>query len=125
MKVVKLVPAFTDGRGSITDILNGVDVRHIGVIKSKANTVRGNHYHLKADQYTYVLSGKIEYWEGKEEQKKTSVILTKGEFVVSTASYAHAIRFLEDSELLVLTTQSRSEDGYEQDTIRLKEPLCS
>jgi hypothetical protein len=35
----------------------------------------------------------------------------------------HAMEFLEDSEVLTFTTHARDDGGYEDDTIRLEEPL--
>ena len=50
---------FTDNRGFIVDILYNTNINHVALIKSKKKSIRGNHYHKKTIQYTYVLDGKI------------------------------------------------------------------
>ena len=125
MEFIKLSPVFSDSRGDIFDLLNGVDVRHVGIIMSKAGTVRGNHYHVKAHQYTYIVSGKMEYFERQGCSELEHVVLSKGDFVYTRAGCAHAIHFLEDSEILELTTESRADGGFEDDTKRLENPLIN
>lgn len=125
MDVIQLRPAFTDHRGSITDLLNRVEIRHVAVLTSKSGTVRGNHYHEKADQYNYVISGKLELFAREPGQEIKKVVLRKGDLVLTKALCEHAMRFLEDSVLLVLTTQPRDEGGYEEDTKRPEVPLCA
>jgi len=59
-KNVIIKPVHTDDRGDIYDILEGADVDHIGMVTfSKKGIVRGNHYHLKSVQYSYVLEGRL------------------------------------------------------------------
>jgi SAM-dependent methyltransferase/quercetin dioxygenase-like cupin family protein len=123
MHTTKIAPVWTDGRGRIADILNGVSIRHIGIITSKAGSVRGNHYHRKADQYDYLLQGRLEYYEQEPGRDVTFTQMVAGDLVLSRAGAAHALRFLEDSILLVFSTESRANGDFQEDTVRLEHPL--
>ncbi len=123
MELVKVTPVWSDARGSITDLLNDVPIRHVGLITSQAGTVRGNHFHRQADQYAYVIHGRVRYYEREPGQDVAITDLEAGDLVYTQAGRAHTLQFLEDSFLLVLTTRSRAADGFEDDTIRLDPPL--
>lgn len=125
MEIIPLVPAFKDNRGTITDLLNDVEIRHVAVIDSVTGSVRGNHYHVQSSQFNYVIAGKVEVVTRDRKGEVTRRFLSKGDFFLTPPYCEHAMRFLEDSELLVLTTKARSGGGYEEDTIRLKDPLIS
>jgi len=125
MKMIPLVPAFRDNRGTITDLLNDVEIRHVAVLQSVAGSVRGNHYHVQSSQFNYVIAGKVEVVTRDPKGEATRGFFSKGDFFLTPPHCEHAMRFLEDSEILVLTTKPRSGGGYEEDTIRLKDPLIS
>ena len=118
-----LTPDFTDDRGTITDLLNGIEIRHAAVITSVGDTVRGNHFHHVAGQFNYLISGEVEVlW--REPGKEVEVArLLPGGYAYFPPKCEHAIHFLKDSELLTLTTQERDDGGYERDTVRLEVPL--
>jgi len=123
MRVWRPEPVWEDARGAITDLLDDVTVRHVGLVTSKAGTVRGNHIHQKADRYTYLLGGRMEYFEQAPEGKPTSAVLDVGSMVYTPAGTALAIRFLEDSTFLELNTEPRSQGRYEEEIVRLQHPL--
>ncbi len=117
-------PEFIDDRGAITKILDDgkTAVRSILLISSKKGSVRASHYHKKDSHFAYMLSGKMEYSEypvGREKEKQ-SAIIEAGDMVYSAPMMVHLMRFLEDSVFLTLATESRSQEAYEEDTVRLK-----
>ncbi len=118
-----LRPVHTDARGEIWDILEGEELRHAGYIVSRRGAVRGNHYHKKATQYTYILRGRAE-WVTKDVRDPTaqvkSKILCAGDLAITPPEVAHALIALEDTEFLDLTDVSRAEGGYEEDIIRVE-----
>lgn len=125
IKVIKTKPEFVDERGFITRLIDqdNYPIRAILYINSKAGTERGNHYHKKDAHYVYCLSGKFKYSEKdmhKPNGKVESVILKPGDLVLSSPMVAHSMKFLEDSVFLAFTTEGRSQDEYEEDTVRLK-----
>lgn len=70
MKKISLKKNFVDSRGFIQDILYKKKINHITLIASKKNSVRGNHYHKKTIQYTYVIKGSVEYFFKSLKSKK-------------------------------------------------------
>jgi quercetin dioxygenase-like cupin family protein len=123
VEITKVAPVWSDARGSITDLLNDVAIRHVGLIDSHAGAIRGNHLHRQADQYAYILQGRVRYYEQKPGGDVGVADLETGDLVCTRAGVAHTLQFLEDSLLLVLTTRSRAAHGFEDDTIRLDPPL--
>ncbi len=121
--VVHLSPVHTDERGEIWDILEGAEVRHAGYVVSRQGAVRGNHYHKKATQYTYVLHGKVE-WITRDMRDPSaqvrSEILAAGDLAITAPEVAHVMIALEDTEFLDMTDVSRADGGYETDTVRIE-----
>lgn len=122
VKIEKLRPAFSDGRGTITDILSG-EMHNLGIITSRKGSIRGNHYHKAQTQYTYVLKGKIEMIT-KDLRKLGSVpktaIISEGELITHPAMVAHAYKALEDTVFLAITTKRRDKGGYDEDTFKIE-----
>ena len=115
----KIVPAFKDARGMILDILEK-PVSHIGLVTFKKGAIRGNHYHKKSTQYSYVLGGKIELTIKKINEKRAKkIILKEGDLTTIPPNMIHAYRAIEDSSILDLTTYRRGKAGYEKDTVRV------
>ena len=111
-----------DVRGAITKILdNGTLIKSILLITSQAGAVRANHYHKKDSHYAYLLSGSMEYSEkpvaGGEIE---TAVLSAGDMVFTPPEMIHAMRFLEESVFLAMATESRSQEDYEADTVRIE-----
>src|SRR3989344_6112950 len=105
----KIKPAFTDARGHIFDIVEE-PISHVGLITFKKGAIRGNHYHKKSVQYTYILKGK----------RKKTFILTEGMFSRISPQIVHAYKALTSAAMLDMSTLVRGEKGYEDDTVRVK-----
>jgi quercetin dioxygenase-like cupin family protein len=124
MKIFKNIPTeFIDVRGAITKILDDgkTNIKSILLITSKKDAIRANHYHQKDTHYCYLLSGSMEYHEKPIEGSEIETALLKaGDMVFTPAMQIHAMKFLEDSVFLALATESRSQEDYESDTVRVK-----
>lgn len=121
INVIKVKSAFDDARGSIFDIVEA-EVRHVGIIESKKGSVRAKHYHKKSTQYTFILSGKVEFFEKDmktENAKLDKTTLGPFDLVITPPGVFHAIRCLEDCVFLDMTSESRAGKGYEEDTVRV------
>lgn len=119
-------PNFEDARGEIRDLVTHQGIDAVTYLTSKNGAIRGNHYHEHTVQWEYVLSGSYECYsrqglDGEVEMK----IIAKGDLVRHPVGECHALKALEDSELLSMTKGPRRGIDYEQDVIRLKEPLVS
>jgi quercetin dioxygenase-like cupin family protein len=123
MKIYQRKIDFKDARGTISDILDDVPVNAITIITSKKGVSRGNHFHKKSVQYTYVVSGRIKYLSRKGTGKTRSAILGPGGLAVSPAGEAHTVVALADTVFLSITHGPRHGTNYEADTYRLAEPL--
>lgn len=124
IKVKHLKPEFKDYRGFITRIVNEpkIDIQAILLITQKRGTVRANHYHKKDSHWVYCLSGKFRYYEKNpknESSKVQSVIIKSGDMVYSKPGIAHAMKALEDTVFLAITTEKRQQKSYEEDLVRV------
>ncbi len=115
----KVKPAFTDKRGKIFDLIEA-PVGHTGLITFRKGAVRGNHYHKKSTQYSYVISGKLTLFvadiNGAYKKKFT---LGPGTVSIIPPHIIHTYTALTDATMLDLTTLARTAKGYEQDTVRV------
>ncbi|HEX3580964.1 MAG TPA: DegT/DnrJ/EryC1/StrS family aminotransferase [Thermoanaerobaculia bacterium] len=123
MQTTRVVPANTDFRGSISDILTGENFDAATIITSRRGAVRGNHYHKDTIQWTYVLTGRVRVAAQVEGQERHEIEIGPGELVRHDVLEAHSILAVEDSTFLVLTRGPRSGEDYESDTYRLENPL--
>ena len=120
--VTKIKPEFTDERGYISRIVDQekIKIRSVLEITGRPGSVRGNHYHKKSTQYSYVLGGKIELTIKKINEKKIrKIILKEGDLTTIPRNMIHTYRALENSSMLDLTTYARGIKGYETDTVRV------
>ena len=122
--IQQIAPEFVDGRGEIFKLLDDgkTIIKSVLLITCTKGAIRANHYHKKDTHWVYLLSGSMEYTEAAIDGKgyKESVIVKKGDLVFTPSNVAHAMRFLEESVFLTLSTESRRQDAYENDTIRVK-----
>lgn len=122
-KVYKVKPFHVDDRGEMSYLLDEeVPITSALLITSKKGTVRANHYHQKDSHYCYLLKGKMEYHEKglEKDAKKEKVIVNAGEVIYTPPQKIHAMKFLQDSVFIALTTESRERGKYEKDLVRIK-----
>ena len=112
---VKLLSLFKDHRGQILNIANEL-FRSCALIKSKKNSIRANHYHKKDSHWSYMIKGKMQYYEENNGKIEKAIVKT-GQMVYSAPGVPHAMKFVETSVFLALTTQKRLKGKYEKDTI--------
>ena len=122
MKIIKLKNNFKDKRGSITDIFYNKNLKHVSLIISKKNILRGNSYFKKNIQYIYNLSTEFEYWYKKFNSKKKpkKVTIKKGWVVVTSPYEAYAIKFKSNNKLLEFSTLTHENKKKMNDTTRFK-----
>jgi quercetin dioxygenase-like cupin family protein len=119
MIIKKLVPAFEDSRGTITDILQHTPVDSITIITCAKGAIRANHYHKESFQYSYVLSGRILAYTQLPDSPLKSKTLVEGDMLESPPLERHALHAVENSVLLIITRGPRGGKGYEDDTFRV------
>ena len=119
--VVKLEKPFVDGRGSIQPLVD-IMMKSAVMIKSKAGSLRANHYHKTDWHYCYVVSGSIEYLHritGSDEEPKT-IIVDEGEMVFTPPMVDHGMKFPVDTVFLTLSRNPRDQESYEKDVVRVE-----
>ena len=123
MRVIRVKAAVADRRGTITDVLDGTRVECVTLVTSKKGAVRGNHYHKKTTQYTYVLEGRFRLFTQRVGRPVQSRVVKAGELVVTPPLERHAFVALEDSLLIACAHGPRAGRSYESDTYRLDVPI--
>ena len=123
MDITKIKPAFEDERGAIYDLLTDELVQHIGLLKSKKDSIRGKHYHKEQKQYTLVMKGTVKVITKNlldENAEIKTIELNEMDMILFPPFYYHALEAIEDYECLVFTSKSRQGTGYEEDTFRVR-----
>lgn len=117
---------FSDERGEIRDLLTHEDIDSITYITYTPGAVRANHYHEHTVQWDYVLSGSLEcYTRDGFDGEIEKVILKPGDLVKHPIGEHHAIKAITDATTLAFSKGPRKGEDYENDVIRLEEPLVS
>jgi len=110
---------FKDKRGLIADIIYKKNINHVAYIYSKKDSIRGNHFHKKTSQYTFVVEGKIEYYYKKQNRIKKT-ILKKGHLVLNKPNEIHTFKTISQNSLMIVFTLGiRGGKDYEKDTYRV------
>jgi quercetin dioxygenase-like cupin family protein len=118
--IVPLEAPFVDARGAIQPLVD-VPMESCVLISSKKGTVRANHYHRTDWHYCYVLEGEIEYYErphGSDEAPRKYVI-GKGQMFFTGPMDDHAMVFTKDTSFLTWGRNSRAQEVYEADVVRI------
>lgn len=121
--VVPLEAPHVDERGSLQVLLR--DEMSIVRIESRPGTRRADHWHRMDEHFCYVERGSIEYLErpvGSTEAPSRR-LFTTGEMFWTGPNVEHAMRFLEHTVFYAYSPSPRTVDAYENDLVRLKEPL--
>jgi len=123
MDITKIIPVFTDERGSLWDLLTNENIKHIGFLDSKKNSIRAKHFHKKEKQYTLILKGKAKVIIKNLLDEKSLIEtfeLNEMEMILIPPYYYHSVESLTDSQILFFSTITRSDGGYENDTVKVE-----
>lgn len=123
MKFVrKIKPFYKDERGVMAHLLEkDTHITSALLITCKKGSIRANHYHKKDAHHCYMIKGSMEYtYQNLKSKRKNCIVVKEGEVVFTPPLMFHAMKFLEDSVFLALTTEPRDQKGYEHDTVRIK-----
>lgn len=117
---VLLEKPFDDERGSIQPLVD-VGMESCVLISSHKGAVRANHFHKSDWHYCYVLSGEIEYYHRPtgSTQKPEKVVIHAGELFFTPPMVDHAMVFTHDTSFLTFGRNSRTQEVYEADVVRI------
>tara|TARA_B100001250_G_C19740830_1_gene762989 strand:- start:943 stop:1305 length:363 start_codon:yes stop_codon:yes gene_type:complete len=111
---------FEDKRGYILDILYNESFNHATLIHSKKKSIRGNHFHKKTTQITFIISGEVDYYFKLPKSKIKVLSLIKNSFLITKPYEIHAYKFKKNTKMLILSKGLRGGKDYEKDTYRKK-----
>ncbi len=113
--IIKGGNEFIDERGKIFNYELPEPINLIGLIESKKNTMRANHYHPIQEQKCLLIQGKY-ISVTKDLLDPDSVIETRliqsGDIAVIKPNVAHTMVFIEDSVFLNLVRGEREHTNY-------------
>lgn len=112
--------SFEDHRGIIKNILLK-PVNSLAIIKSKAKTLRANHYHKTDWHYTYVVSGRVLYFERKigETGIPDPIVYRPDSMFFTPPMMEHCMAFDEPTIILTAAKNIRSHENHESDLVRV------
>ena len=118
--VVPQEKPFADERGEIQPLVD-IPMESCVLIRSKKGSVRANHYHRTDWHYCYPLSGSIEYFHRPHGsvEKPEKLLIKTGELFFTPPMVDHAMVFPEDTVFLTWGRNSRSQEVYEADVVRI------
>ena len=118
--IVELDDAFEDNRGGIQPLVD-MHMKSCVLISSRKGTVRANHYHQTDWHYCYVLSGEIDYYHRPHgsDQQPEKVAVREGQLFFTPPMVDHAMVFTKDTDFLTFGRNSRSQEVYEADVVRI------
>lgn len=121
MKIEHKKINFKDKRGTITDIFSNNPKDHCTIIFSKKGAVRGNHYHKKSTQYTFVVSGQLTMLSQKNGEKKIyKHTLKTNDIMIHKPKEIHTLIADKDTIFLAFADGVRGGKDYEKDTFRIE-----
>lgn len=112
-----ITPSFnrTDGRGTFQEILNGGHWEALIRGTMNPGAVMGNHYHKKTVIFFYLTSGSVQIKTIHVDTRQTDEFhLSGGQGVILRTDESHAIRFLEETDFIML--KSLKYDPQDPDT---------
>ncbi len=118
--IVSLADPFVDARGAIQPLVDE-DMKSCVLISSKKGTVRANHYHKTDWHYCYVLEGRIEYYHRPtgSDAPPDKVMVKTGQMFFTPPMVDHSMVFPEDTVFITWGRNSRLQEVYEADVVRI------
>ena len=106
---------FADQRGKISNYELTEPINLIGLITSKKNTIRANHYHPIQEQKCLVTEGRfISIFKNLLDNDSPIItqVVNKGDITVTKPNVAHTMVFTEDTTFLNLVSGEREHGNY-------------
>jgi quercetin dioxygenase-like cupin family protein len=110
-----------DDRGEIINLLHGGIGGTVSVIKSKAGARRASHLHAADDHYLWVRKGRLRYYERAPGETHIPVpeVFVAGDLFYTPPQREHILIFDEDTEMISMSSRSRTHEEHESDVRRV------
>jgi uncharacterized RmlC-like cupin family protein len=116
---IKFPQTFVDERGKICNLADGA-IGDVALISSEKNSIRANHFHHSDWHITYLVQGNMTYsWSDTETSPIQSVRVNAGEGIYTPPKVPHRMLFTNQSLMIAISRNSRTQDNYEKDTERV------
>ncbi len=117
---VPLEPPFRNEAGRIQNLLLR-PCQSVAVLESRGGSVRANHYHKTDWHYTYVLSGRVYYFEREigSEVIPNPTRYIAGQMFFTPPMKEHAMLFADYSIIVTMAKNERSHESHESDVVRV------
>lgn len=120
MLLKKKIDFFKDDRGRI-DFLYKNKCYNLNLIFSKKNSIRGNHYHKKFNQFFYLINGSAYlFFKPRKKNRIKKIFISKKILYEITKYTAHTFVFKKNSILLEFSNKKMSKENYMKDSHILK-----
>lgn len=114
-----------DSRGYILDIFVKDPKDHCTIVTFNKNAIRGNHFHKKSTQYSFILEGELLMITSKVNNmgifnnKIKKKIVKKNDLIIHKPFVSHAFKALKKSKMLAFADGIRGGKNYKKDTFKL------
>lgn len=118
-----------DSRGYILDIFVKDPKDHCTIVTFNKNAIRGNHFHKKSTQYSFILEGKLLMLTskvnnmGKFKNKIKKKIVKKNDLIIHKPFEFHVFKALKKSKMLAFADGIRGGKNYQKDTFKIDTKL--
>ena len=117
--VFKNVQRDADKRGNILSIVDE-PVKNVSIITCTPGSIRSNHYHYEDFHFMYVLEGDFDYFYKDINTKEIFYYkVMEGDTIFTPPNEIHACYFPKRTSLIVSSKNSRDQNTYEADTVRV------
>lgn len=107
---------FNDERGRLVQLVHG-GYKQINVVTTKANVIRGNHYHKLNHEVFYVVSGEFELVVQKDGIKE-KYNFKSGDMFEVLPFVMHSFYYIKDTVLIALYDKGVETDNGQLDTYK-------
>jgi len=126
IQIIKRYFTDRDERGKFEGLINFENWREFNLIETKANVIRGNHYHKKTKEIFIILEGIIKVIAQKIIKNKLTgdteeKVLKRGDVILIEPFINHIFYTLEKSKWINILSHSIQKDS--PDIHRIKEGL--
>ncbi|MCX8126668.1 MAG: cupin domain-containing protein [Dehalococcoidia bacterium] len=111
MEVKRPEYVFKDERGELSQVISGGPWRQLNILKRRAGSLGGGHYHARTEELFYVLSGKVrvKIFDTLSDCHVKSETFAEGDCFTIMPYEQHYMSFLTHTVMVVLYSQPFNE----------------
>lgn len=120
-RLIPLPEPFVNDAGIIQNLMLH-PITSVAIIISNSDTIRANHYHMSDWHYSYIVSGRIVYFEREVGNQiiPKPLTYTSGQMFFTPPMMEHAMYFPCQTTFVTLAKNVRSHENHEADLVRVE-----